>query len=296
MNKIGVIYTIISGMLFGVNPLIVTIAYNYGYDALSIGFYRYLLAIPVLLILCKLKKVILRVEKMDVTKMLLIGIFGMSMTSLFLSLSYKYLSVGLATTLHFLYPMFVTVISILLFKEKVVLGKIVCILMSFIGMILIADADNTINIWGVFLSILSGITYAIYLVSIERTNIMKKYNSLFVSLCISSISAVFFFFMMCLFQKVRIPNTINEIVVLICIAVLCQVIAVVSLQLGIKYIGSTNAAVFSVFEPLTSNVVGCIFLKETLTLKKAEGCILILLAVVLMSYISLKSERCNKHN
>lgn len=296
MNKIGVIYTIISGMLFGVNPLIVTIAYNYGYDALSIGFYRYLLAIPVLLILCKLKKVRLRVEKMDVTKMLLIGIFGMSMTSLFLSSSYKYLSVGLATTLHFLYPMFVTVISILLFKEKVVLGKIVCILMSFIGMILIADADNTINIWGVFLSILSGITYAIYLVSIERTNIMKKYNSLFVSLCISSISAVFFFFMMCLFQKVRIPYTINEVVVLICVAVLCQVIAVVSLQLGIKYIGSTNAAVFSVFEPLTSNVVGCIFLKETLTLKKAEGCILILLAVVLMSYISLKSERCNKHN
>ena len=39
-------------------------------------------------------------------------------TSMLLTLSYLYIPSGMATTIHFLYPVLVTLIMILLFKER----------------------------------------------------------------------------------------------------------------------------------------------------------------------------------
>lgn len=290
MKKQGVLFTVLSGVLFGIVPLIVTIAYNSEYDALSVGFYRNLFAVPFLWLFCKINRIDLRVEKSDISKILLIGIFGMSATSLFLNISYIYLPVGLATTLHFIYPTFVTVIGIVLFKEKIIIGKIICLLLSFLGMMLIINLSNSANILGVCIAVLSGFTYAVYIVSIDRTKLMTKYNPFAITFYLCVIGTIFFFSCSVVFGSFKIPHSISEVVTLSSIALFCQVLAIVFLQLGIKFIGPSNAAIFSVLEPLISNLMGFIFLNETLTYQKGIGCFMILLSVMIMSRLTLKKE------
>ena len=55
------------------------------------------------------------------------------------------------------------------------------------------------------------------------------------------------------------------------------------LQLGVKYCGATTASILCTFEPITSVILGIIFLNESLTIFKLIGCGLIVLAVLLLS-------------
>ena len=66
--------------------------------------------------------------------MLLISVFYAS-TSIFLTASYTIGEIpsGIATTMHFLYPVFVTAIMILFFGEKLTLLKVLSVVLAFGG-------------------------------------------------------------------------------------------------------------------------------------------------------------------
>lgn len=65
-------------------------------------------------------------------------------------------------------------------------------------------------------------------------------------------------------------------------SVLMTVIAGVLFQLGINYIGPQKATIFSTFEPLTSVMVGVLFLNEQLDILAIGGIVIILVAVLLL--------------
>jgi drug/metabolite transporter (DMT)-like permease len=67
------------------------------------------------------------------------------------------------------------------------------------------------------------------------------------------------------------------------LSMLTSLFAVLLLQLGIKYLGASAAAIFSLFEPVTSIISGGMFLNETITVGKIMGCILISFAVILLT-------------
>ena len=61
-------------------------------------------------------------------------------TSLFLTASYLYIPSGVATTIHFLYPVLVTAIMIVFFKDKISLSVIIATVLAiwrslFVGVV-----------------------------------------------------------------------------------------------------------------------------------------------------------------
>ena len=61
---------------------------------------------------------------------------------------------------------------------------------------------------------------------------------------------------------------------------------------GIEALGSSTASIFCLFEPIGSVICGALFLHENLTLAKILGCLIIILAVVLLILAGRqKSER-----
>ena len=66
-------------------------------------------------------------------------------------------------------------------------------------------------------------------------------------------------------------------------SLLCTVIALSLLQIGIKYVGASTAAILTTFEPITSIVCGVILLGETITTVKIIACSLIMIGVVMLS-------------
>ena len=53
----GIVMTCVSAMLFGITPVLASKTYEMGSNALTLTFYRNLLAVPVLLILMAVRKI-----------------------------------------------------------------------------------------------------------------------------------------------------------------------------------------------------------------------------------------------
>ncbi|MDY4973138.1 MAG: EamA family transporter, partial [Erysipelotrichaceae bacterium] len=121
----------------------------------------------------------------------------------------------------------------------------------------------------------------LYLVGIEKLNLAKMNNyklSLYlaITVCVSlfifgSVSGQFVF-----------DQPIISYGLMLVIAFLAQFVAVICLKMGIEYLGSSLASMFSMFEPVSSVVFGCLFLNESITFIKMIGCILILSGVLLL--------------
>ena len=118
MKKQGMLLTAFSAMLFGLIPLLTSVLYANGLDAVSVSFYRYVFIVPVLFLLCRLRNISLRITKNEAIFLLVhVSLFS-TLTNLLLNASYVYIHTGVATTLHFLYPMFVILICKMCIRDR----------------------------------------------------------------------------------------------------------------------------------------------------------------------------------
>ena len=67
------------------------------------------------------------------------------------------------------------------------------------------------------------------------------------------------------------------------VAVGASFFAVVLLQMGVRYLSATTAAVFSLFEPVSCSLAGAVWLGEGFTLRKVLGSAVILGAAGLLA-------------
>ena len=110
MNSIkGFIYGISTAVTFGLIPLFTLPLMQEGMQYDSILFYRFLFASLALGILMKAKRIPFRIERRDIPFLILLGFFY-TISSMFLFWGYSFMSAGIATTIHFTYPIFVTLI------------------------------------------------------------------------------------------------------------------------------------------------------------------------------------------
>ena len=84
---------------------------------------------------------------------------------IFLFESYKYTTVAIATLCYYMAPLFVTVGSVLIFKEKFTYKKAVCILVAVFGMFLVSGVvegklTNGNHLIGIILGLVAAILYA----------------------------------------------------------------------------------------------------------------------------------------
>jgi len=80
----GYVYVIISGILFGCMPLYAKILYSNGCTPLSLVFYRFLLAIPFLYLICRKAGIDIKISKREFKDLSLISILGYSITPILL--------------------------------------------------------------------------------------------------------------------------------------------------------------------------------------------------------------------
>ena len=75
---------------------------------------------------------------------------------------------------------------------------------------------------------------------------------------------------------------------------MCTVVALSLLQIGIKHVGASTAAILTTFEPITSIVCGVLLLGETVTGIKIIACALIMVGVVTLSLVKGKKNEKGK--
>lgn len=274
----GVFFTILSAFIFGFTPILAKWTYEGGSNAISLTFYRSFIAIPILYVILKIRGISLKITKKEVIHLLIVGGLGQALTTLTLYATYDYLSVGMATTIHFIYPVFVVLVGIIYYHESWSRAKVISILFAVLGILTFMDISGTISILGIFLAILSGITYAFYILYIDKSG-LKQMNPFKLTFYLSIVVSSCVFIYGIIMQDLTIHLSIDAWLLTITISILVTVGAVALLQMGIKLIGSTRASILCLFEPITSVVLGLFLLNEKLSLLKLIGCVLILLSV-----------------
>lgn len=180
-------------------------------DNIQMLFYSTIISTLVLFLFVFLQKkikLIFRYTKSDFFYMMLIGFVGIYFNYLML---YKAFSVADPVTvfiLNYTWPVFLFVISIFVFKEKVTLRKIISILISFFGIVIIIAKGNITqinlqNVSGDFFALLAALSAAVYSVIGKKKNFEKTTSVFWYFLFV----LIFIIPTLFIFSKVKIPSS-----------------------------------------------------------------------------------------
>lgn len=146
----GYILGSIAAASYGMNPLFALPLYKAGMDPDSVLFFRYLFAIPLLGIMIKARGRTFKIQRKETFPLIIMGLL-VALSSLTLFLSYNYMAAGIASTLLFIYPIMVALIMAMVFKEKLALQTIVCMLLALggIGLLYKSEDGSTLSLIGI---------------------------------------------------------------------------------------------------------------------------------------------------
>ena len=281
MRTKGIIYVLISALIYGFTPVLCSMTYDMGNTPLTITFFRSFFVLPVLAILMKKDHISMKITKIELGKVFVIALFGAVLTTLLLYSSYQYISVGTATTLHFLYPLFVTLICHFIYRDSMRKTQIIALFISLVGVAFFINLNDLSAIQGIVMALISGFTFSIYLVGIEKFGVsnmhsykLSFYIAMWVCICLVIVN---------LFTgQFNFDQPLLSYGLMVIVAILAQFVAVVMLKEGIAIIGSSLASMFSMAEPVSSVIFGAIFLSESITIMQIVGCVMIMIGVSML--------------
>ena len=279
-RTLGMFYVFLSAVVFGFTPVLANLSYAGGNNGVNMAFLRALIPLPVMVLLGRMTSPGFRPSPRQWGIGLLAGCLNFG-CSLMLYTSYSYISVGIATTLHFLYPLFVMLYHVIRFREKPCPMKLAGLVMGLIGaMSLVEIGEDGLSSVGAGLALASGVVFAAYIILLEREahdplpvyRLMTATSAAGVLLCGAVGLGI---------GRLTFSLTPQAWLYTTGAALLVSIGGSAVFQKGVRLVGDADAAVYSLLEPLTSILFGLILLGEVFTLKKGISCALILFGLLL---------------
>ncbi len=279
----GFLAVIVSGIVFGCMPFLAKNIYANGGNAINLVFWRFFISVPVLYAIIKSNKNIsIKINKEELKKVILVSSIGYAGTAILLFLSYNYISSGVATTIHFMYPVFVILESIIFFKEKGNPVRLISVTLCTIGIFMFYSGDSNVNVIGMVLAFLSSITYSFYVLYLDKSGLKSMHPiKLTFYLCLFASIVMFIFSVLTRTFTIRI-SPLGWLLTSV-LSIVVSLGAVTLLSVGINIIGSQNAAILSTFEPITSIIIGILAFDEKFSIEIFIGCLLIVSSVILIA-------------
>ncbi|PRM95621.1 EamA family transporter [Aliarcobacter cryaerophilus] len=277
----GVVLAIISAICYGMNPLGALFLYEEGLNVNSVIFYRFIFASILLAIFMLIKKDSFYLKFKEIILLALLGLlFGISAISLFNS--FLYMDAGLASTVLFIYPIFVAIIMALFFKEKNSIITILSIIFAFLGVVLLYESDGAnVSNFGIFLVIVSSLCYAIYIVIINQYLKISALKVTFYSMLFCTITILIHSFFDSSLNIMPLVN-FNMWFYTLFLALVPTIISLLFLIKAIQIVGSTSASILGALEPLTAVLIGVYVFNEKITFWLVIGIVFILFGVLLI--------------
>ena len=274
----GYILGIIAAAAYGMNPLFALPLYKAGMNPDSVLFFRYLFAIPVLGIMIKARGRNFKLQRKEVLPLVIMGLL-VALSSLALFLSYNYMEAGIASTLLFVYPIMVALIMAFVFKEKLTLLTISCILLALVGIGLLykTSSGSTLSTTGIILVMVSALSYAIYIVGVNRS-ILKEIATLKLTFYILLFGMTLFLVRVDFGKSLLTVDTWYLWGNLIALAIFPTAISFLCTTQAVQYIGSTPTAILGALEPLTAVFFGVTVFGEVLTPRLCCGILMLIIA------------------
>mgnify|MGYP000867213016 CR=1 FL=1 len=284
----GILFVVASALIYGFTPILARSAFDGGANGITVTFLRGTLSIPLLFLALKLNRIPLALGK-DWKTILPAGIFGMALSTLLLYISYNYISVGMATTLHFTYPIVVTTTCVVLFKDKLTHWKILALVLCTLGIFMFIDKISATGATGVILALSTGIAYSFYLILIDKSGLKNMHYfklTFYLNLIIAIESGLLGIYT----GNLNLSLTPKAWILCALVSLFTSFGALPLLQQGVKLTGASTAAILSTLEPITSVILGILILRETVSPLKLVGCVLIIASILLIAISEKKTD------
>lgn len=280
----GVLCGVGAAVSYGMNPLGALPLYSDGINTNSVLFYRYGLAVLLLGLFMAVERKSFSITLKEFAVLVPLGILFV-LSSLTLFASFHFMDAGVASTLLFVYPVMVAVIMALFFKERVTVVTVVSIFLSLSGIALLyhGGTGGALNTTGVLLVMLSSLTYALYIVIVNKSSLrMSSVKLTFYVLLVGVLLITSLSFFGGDEVKIQLLTTQHMWLHASILAVFPTIVSLLLMVVAVHEIGSTPTAVLGALEPLTAVILGVTLFGEEFTLRLSAGITLILLSVILI--------------
>ncbi|OPJ64036.1 DMT family transporter [Clostridium oryzae] len=281
-NYKGIVYALLSSVAFGIMPILARVAYINGSNPTTVLVFRFIISTLVLFLYLKYIKIEISLKKEQIF-LLLINTIGYTITTLALFISYNYLGAGLATTLHFIYPVVVCIVGFIFFKNKMSTRKIISLLLAATGIYLLAAFKNsTINVLGISLALFSGVAYGFTMIGLNLKPIRNLDNRV-VTMYICFGSSIGTALYGLLNNSITLNFNFKAVICYLGISVISTIVSIILLLKATKIIGVSSSAILGTFEPIVSIFLGVLFLGERLSIVLLIGSVFILISTVILA-------------
>ncbi|MCM1518097.1 MAG: DMT family transporter [Pseudoflavonifractor sp.] len=278
----GYILGILAAAAYGTNPLFALPLYARGMSVDSVLFYRYAIATVLMSVLMLAKGESFKVRRSELPALLIAGIL-FALSSLLLFVSYNYMDVGIASTILFVYPVFVAILMSAMFHEQISPVTVLAIALALMGIVLLSHSGGgaSVSVIGIILVVLSSLAYAIYMVALNKSR-LRHVTSLRITFYSLLFGSMLFVVRLGFLTRLQPVEGAVSWMCILSLGMFPTIISLIAMTVAIHDIGSTPTAILGALEPVTALAIGVAIFGETLTSRSISGILLVLVAVTLV--------------
>ena len=286
-RNIGPALIVLAGIFWGSMGIFVRKLEGYGFSSIQIVSIRLTLsALVFCLVLLAVDQRGFRIRAKDIPLFLGLG-FG---SILFFTVCYftaiTMMSLSAAAILLYTSPVWIMIMSVFFFREKLSRRKVSALLLAFAGCALVSGLSGEgVSLKGLLIGLGSGIGYGLY--SILGTVALKKYSPYTVT-AYTFVSAALGSWLICRPAEMisifsQAPDKGALIFLCVLTALVTAVIPFLCYTIGLRSVEASRAGILATVEPMVATVFGITVFSEPLNISSALGIVLILAAVVILS-------------
>ena len=287
-QNIGPALIILAGCFWGSMGIFVRRLGTYGFNPIQIVSIRVTVAALIFcLLLLARDRSGFRISLRDIPLFLGLG-FG---SILFFTVCYftaiTMMPLSTAAILLYTSPIWIMLMSVLFFREKLTVRKAAALILAFAGCVLVSGISGEgLSLTGLLVGLGSGIGYGLY--SILGTIALRRYSPYTVTTYTFLLAAVGSWFICRPADMAAKYSGAADLPFLLFFCFLTGLVTAVipflSYTLGLRTVEASRAGILATIEPMVATLFGILVFSEPLTVLSGLGILLILSAVVLLNW------------
>ena len=283
-STLGSIQIGLASICFGTLPLLTSMGYRGGANAITILAIRFTIASILIwgYLLITKKKFTVTAKQLGVFA--IASVLGYGIMAWCYFTSFKYIPSSMSAMILFTYPVMVTYLSSVFLKTRITSATVLALILVTIGGVLMTWGQLSFNLFGIFLAIVTTFLYSSYIVflgsrftyGLEPT-VLMAYIILFAAIFCSGLAI--------LTGELTFALTPSAWGAIIFMAIMVTVVAMMLFYAGVQKVGPSLASILGNIEPITAFLLGLVILGEHANLRQWLGSGLILGGVLFVQLL-----------
>ena len=287
-RNLGPLLIVLAGCFWGSMGIFVRKLADIGFSSVQIVSIRVTLAALFFCLLLLIKdRSGFRIALRDLPLFLGLGLGSVLFFAVCYFTAITMMPLSTAAILLYTSPIWIMLMSVLFFHEKLNRRKLLALVLAFAGCVLVSGISGEgITLTGLLIGLGSGIGYGLY--SILGTVALRKYSPYTVTTYTFLLAAAGSW-VICgpgdMVSKFNAASDLTWLLFFCCLtALVTAVIPFLSYTLGLRTVEASRAGIIATIEPMVATLVGIMVFSEPLTVLSGLGILLILSAVIVLNW------------